>query len=55
LSFRADADHYLKHRSKYGDKLIRRPRIDPWLSVANIIELCDGEIPSFDTVRRDVR
>lgn len=28
-SFRADADHYLKNRSKYDDKRTERPRFDP--------------------------
>ncbi|WP_292690174.1 hypothetical protein, partial [Mesorhizobium sp.] len=52
--FLADADHYLKHRSKYDDKLTGRPRFEPWLSVARIIDLCD-EIPSENTIRRDLQ
>ncbi|MER9815109.1 hypothetical protein [Mesorhizobium sp. M0129] len=54
-AFLDDAHHYLKHRSKYDDKLTGLPRLDPWLSVARIIELCDGDVPSFDTIRRDLR
>lgn len=53
--FLADADHYLKNRSKLDDKLTRRPRFDPWLSIAHIIELCGDEVPSENTIRRDVQ
>lgn len=54
-SFRADADHYLKNHSKYDDPRTGLPRFEPWLSVARVIELCGGEIPSGNTIRRDVQ
>lgn len=51
----ADAKHYLRHRSQYDDKQTGTPLLDPWRSVAHIIELCGGEVPHLDTIRRDIR
>ncbi|RWB72951.1 MAG: hypothetical protein EOQ50_18460 [Mesorhizobium sp.] len=54
-AFVDDAKHYLRHRSQYDDKQTGRPLRDPWLSVSHIIDLCGGEVPHLDTIRRDIR
>lgn len=54
-AFVDDAKHYLRHRSQYDDKQTGRPLRDPWLSVSHIIDLCGGDAPHPDTVRRDIR
>ncbi|RWD70873.1 hypothetical protein [Mesorhizobium sp.] len=54
-AFVADAKHYLRHRSQYDDRQTGTPLLDPWRSIAHIIELCGGEVPHLDTIRRDIR
>ena len=52
-AFQADAERYVHHRSSFDDARIGRPTMEPWLSIARIIELCDG-IPSRNTIDRDL-
>lgn len=54
-AFVADAKHYLRHRSQYDDRQTGTPLLDPWRSIAHIVELCGGEVPHHDTIRRDIR